>query len=89
MSEHQIVLLPGDHVLEEAILDCRISGYDGEHHLAKLLLSVESRQTTDKKRQPATTAAIYMKRDAAIRLLLDLHKMANDLGWPLQEQLGS
>jgi hypothetical protein len=87
MNEQQIELPPGGHALERPILDCRVAGYDGERDLAKLLLSVESHQTKDKKRQPATTVAVYVKRDAAIRLLLDLHKMSNDLGWSLEEPI--
>ena len=89
MVDHRTTLPRGSNVLEEPIERCHIDGYVGNLDLAKLSLTLESPQTKDNQRLPATTLAIYLKREAAMKLLVDLHSLSNAMGWPIQNVIGT
>lgn len=79
--------LIGENFLEHPIDGCQVS-YDGENQLTRLVLSVASRQPTRSQSRAATTLELHLERDAAMALLLELHRISNAVGWPLQEATG-
>ena len=80
MEHQRLKLAPGMHVLRESIQDCGIT-YELERHRAKLLLTVESSQEEGLRDQVATTLVIYIKKDAAMKLLHDMTKLSDEMTW--------
>lgn len=87
MTVRRLVIPPGVHELEEAIQDVHIVGFEGNLRLAKLELTVRSPQSSETKSPAATTVAIHLEQAAAMHLLLALHQLSNELGWPLEQAI--
>jgi hypothetical protein len=84
MSAQRVGPLAGENYLGETITDCRIAGFDGQHRLAKLSLTIESHLSTDRTPQGATTLEVYVSEEAAIRLIARLDEFSKQMGWPLE-----
>lgn len=80
MHDQRLELHPGQHILAGVIDDCRIS-YDLDHSRLKVVLTVESPQKTGSRGQGVTALTIYVKKDAAVKLLSDMTKLSGELTW--------
>ncbi|MEI9886369.1 MAG: hypothetical protein WDN08_07670 [Rhizomicrobium sp.] len=89
MASETIRLLAGRHEIEETIQHVVWEGYDGEHHLARLELTLSSPHQTDTSRHGATTVVVHMAQKALIQLLLTLIQKSNEMGWPLEAPIES
>jgi hypothetical protein len=81
MNDQRLELLPGQHTLARSIEDCRVDSYDLEHSRVKLHLAVESPEKTGSRGRGTTALTIYIKKDAAVKLLSDLTKLSNQMTW--------
>ena len=81
MNHQRLELLPGQHTLARSIEHCRVDSYDLEHSRVKPHLTVESPENTGSRGRGTTALIIYIKKDAAVKLLSDLTKLSNQMTW--------
>jgi hypothetical protein len=80
MRDQRVNLLPGDNVLHESVQECRIE-YDLQRHRVRLSLIVAPPREAGRGPGADTMLTIYVKKDAAVKLLHDLTNLSDEMTW--------
>ena len=89
MKNDAVILSEGHLRVEPSMADVRLLAF-GETGQVRLIFATERHQAIEPSlgRPPsATTLAVDMDEETAMKLLLDLHNLSNTKGWPLAKAI--